>query len=1296
MANRDHHRHGTGQGPQGDGLDDGTFNLAGVGAALGLTPDFTGLAQDATDSAATRDAPPVRQIVFIEGDVPDAQLLAAGVAPGVLAVILDPNQDGVTQIAQYLASHDLSSLTSINIVAHGQDGQVSLGSGTLSSATLAQYQTDLTAIGAALAPGGDLQIYGCDVGQDAAGVAFLDQLSAATGGANVAASSNLVGAAADGGNWTLDVNVGNPVVTDPFTAAAQAAYPDVLAASTDELFAVYFDDDSVTGTRIEELGVTSTGTYVNGSTVDVVSTSKDSALTVPGGFAIDAAREKYFTVVDDASSVNEILTGTVGGGNPTVLYNPGIIDGAGNYDLIGQLALNEPGGQLYFTKAAFNSTTDANVPSASGVYSINAITGGGVTLVASGAYNPTGLALDTTNNLVFVVNTYGGVADTLNYASLTPGSTLHSLNSQLPSAIQTQLADFAGGGEGSALTDVAVNAATQTLYFTAEDEGATTDSSSSSFNFIDSVHYTVSGGVVTLGSSVTTLYSGSGAGSPQSITIDPQDGIFYVDNGFTSGSSALAITEAIEEGSLTHTGAGSVATVFSYSQLDAVNDGNQSEPNSFDGSSFAQGIALVSVPTVVASGTVSVYQGQAATAIGSAPTVSNSDGQDLASATVVIVGGTSSDVLSATNAGAITTSYNAATQTLTLTGVDTLADYQTVLDSVKFTTTGATGTRTIDWTLNGGTGTSPTATSTVNVTAREVVTAGATATFTGGQSAVVLDSGLTISDQGGSTLVSATVVIGGYITGDTLAVGTPGGLSQSFSNGTLTLSGSASLATYQTALESVAYSTTPTNADPTGGGSHTSRTISWSINDGTVTSTAATSTLNEIHVAPTIATSGTVTYTGPSAVTLDAVVTATDSDSSGNLAGATVQFGSGFTSGDALVFTNQNGITGSYNAGTGVLTLSGTTSIANYEAALESVKYDTTNASHATRTIDWSTTDGAATSNTSTSTVDVICFCVGTLIGTPEGEVPVQALQPGDMVLTAHNGPRKVIWVGTGKVLATRGHRSAATPVIVRKDALADNVPYRDLRVTKAHSLYIDDVLIPVEFLVNHKTILWDDHAMEVEIYHVELESHDVLIANGVPAESFRDDGNRWLFQNARSGWDLPPQEPCAPVLTGGPVVDAAWRRFLNRAGPRDLPPLTDDADLHLIIDGQRVDARERKGAVHIFRLPSGPTSVFIASRSGVPCEFGIARDPRPLGVALRQVRIQQRGKFMLLQADDERLMAGFHDYEPAASLRWTDGYAELPIDLFAPFDQGAEVMLLLGGATKYPDYAEDAGQAAA
>jgi hypothetical protein len=173
--------------------------------------------------------------------------------------------------------------------------------------------------------------------------------------------------------------------------------------------------------------------------------------------------------------------------------------------------------------------------------------------------------------------------------------------------------------------------------------------------------------------------------------------------------------------------------------------------------------------------------------------------------------------------------------------------------------------------------------------------------------------------------------------------------------------------------------------------------------------------------------------------------------------------------------------------------------------------------------------------------VSPLCFLRGTQILTPAGEVPVERLAAGDAVMTLSGRARRVVWIGQGRVLATRGRRNAATPVIVRKGALAENVPSRDLRVTKAHGLYIDGVLIPVEFLVNHRSIVWNDHAQEVALYHIELESHDILLADGAPAESYRDDGNRWLFQNTNSGWHLPPQEPCAAVLTGGPVVDAVW-----------------------------------------------------------------------------------------------------------------------------------------------------------
>ena len=111
-----------------------------------------------------------------------------------------------------------------------------LATAVLDAATIPQYAGDLAAIGAVLRPGGAIQLYGCDVAQDAAGVAFLQQLSQATGGAGIAAASHLVGAASGGGSWTLNVDAGNVNVAAPFTATTLASYEGELASQTGDLW----------------------------------------------------------------------------------------------------------------------------------------------------------------------------------------------------------------------------------------------------------------------------------------------------------------------------------------------------------------------------------------------------------------------------------------------------------------------------------------------------------------------------------------------------------------------------------------------------------------------------------------------------------------------------------------------------------------------------------------------------------------------------------------------------------------------------------------------------------------------------------------------------------------------------------------------------------------------------------------------------------------------------------------------------------------------------------------------------
>ena len=312
------------------------------------------------------------------------------------------------------------------------------------------------------------------------------------------------------------------------------------------------------------------------------------------------------------------------------------------------------------------------------------------------------------------------------------------------------------------------------------------------------------------------------------------------------------------------------------------------------------------------------------------------------------------------------------------------------------------------------------------------------------------------------------------------------------------------------------------------------------------------------------------------------------------------------------------------------------------------------------------------------------CFLPGTLILTDRGEVAVGKLQVGDTVTSMNGRQRRLSWIGQGRALATRGRRSAATPVIVRRGALSNNVPHCDLHITKGHSLYLDGVLIPVEELINHRSILWDDRAQEVTLYHLELDTHDVLLANGAPAESYRDDGNRWLFQNANTGWHLPPKPPCCAVMTSGNLVDAVWRRLLERCGPRANVPMTDDPDLHLMVDRRRVDATERAGNALVFTLPARFDAVRIVSRTVVPQEHGFARDPRRLGVALQRVVVRQATRFHVTEANDPRLVQGFHAFEPENDFIWTDGNAVLPTELLAGFVGPVEIVLGVACSTHY------------
>jgi hypothetical protein len=173
------------------------------------------------------------------------------------------------------------------------------------------------------------------------------------------------------------------------------------------------------------------------------------------------------------------------------------------------------------------------------------------------------------------------------------------------------------------------------------------------------------------------------------------------------------------------------------------------------------------------------------------------------------------------------------------------------------------------------------------------------------------------------------------------------------------------------------------------------------------------------------------------------------------------------------------------------------------------------------------------------------------------------------------------------------------------------------------------------------------------------------------------------------SFWHLPAKPPCAPVLTGGPIVDAVWRRLLDRAGPRPGLPMTDEADLHLLMDGRRIDGQWRPDGSIAFALPWRPAELRLVSRAGSPAELGLARDPRLLGVAVRQIRLWRGRRLHVIEASDPCLTDGFHLFETGNGFRWTDGNAMFPASLFEHVRGASVLEVVVASTVNYPLMAE-------
>jgi autotransporter passenger strand-loop-strand repeat protein len=192
---------------------------------------------------------------------------------------------------------------------------------------------------------------------------------------------------------------------------------------------------------------------------------------------------------------------------------------------------------------------------------------------------------------------------------------------------------------------------------------------------------------------------------------------------------------------------------------------------------------------------------------------------------------------------------------------------------------------------------------------------------------------------------------------------------------------------------------------------------------------------------------------------------------------------------------------------------------------------------------------------------DPPCFLAGTLIATPGGAVAVERLSVGDIVLTEGGGVAPITWIGSRRIECSR-HADPARiwPVRIRADAFAPSRPMRDLYLSPDHAIFAEGVLIPVKHLLNGRSVSQVARD-EVTYFHLELPEHAVILAEGLPVESYLDTGDRTAFTGVEGPRALHPvfgsertdialvmeALGCAPLRVTGPEVEETRASLARR-----------------------------------------------------------------------------------------------------------------------------------------------------